>query len=350
MTLPTGIRKLATIIGIGAMVASLLGHVIVVFCLFRSWDAVAAVTVFPIWIWAIFGIAAAALALLLTRSKLAYFAAGIWVLTVLVGADERRSLIRGLAPTLHSDRDKARTVAGGGSVLRVATLNCMARNIDAVREVARFNPDIVFIQEAPSLMPLREVAAELWGEAGSTAGAWHCSILARGKLTPGKRPLLEHGTAATLELEDGRKIELMSIHLEHATTRWDLWRPSCWREHRDHHSERRNQLDTLLENFETGAEGRPRLFGGDFNAPPTSNLFNTIPDRYANAFGTAGKGLGNTFINSFPVLRIDHIYAGPGFSVLDARSARTVNSDHRMVIADVILVTGTPENASSTKP
>ena len=63
------------------MAASLLGHVVVVFCLFRSWDAVAAVTVFPIWIWAIFGIGCALVALVLTRSKIAYVAIAIWLAT-----------------------------------------------------------------------------------------------------------------------------------------------------------------------------------------------------------------------------------------------------------------------------
>ncbi len=339
-TMPPPLKTAAHALGFAAMAASLAGHVAVVFCLFRPWDEVAAVTVFPIWIWAALGIGVAVAGRLLTKSRLFWIPVFVWLLTVAIGADERRSLARGFSPTLHAWSKPPPPDGAAGTVLRIATINSKERNIDAVREVARFNPDVIFVQEAPAIGPLRTLATELWGESGSAAGAWHCAVLADGQLTtrPRASGMVQHGTGAMLTLADGREVELMSLHLEHATTRWDLWAPSCWREHRDKHRVRKTQLATLIGQLETTAAGRPAVFGGDFNAPPTSNLFDTVPASYQNAFGTAGKGLGNTFINGFPVLRIDHLYAGPGTRVLDARAARTEHSDHRMVIADVWIV------------
>jgi endonuclease/exonuclease/phosphatase family metal-dependent hydrolase len=348
MTFSKAIRKTATITGFGALVASLALHLVVLFCLFRSWDAVAAVTVFPVWVWAIFGLACAGAGFLLTGSKLAYVPALIWFLTAFFGADERRSLIRGISPTLHGERDKpAKAAPGSDRVLRVVTINCKERNVDAVREVTRFNPDIVFVQEAPHSKALRDLATEMWGKEGSVMGATFCAVLARGKLTRRPNVLFKHGTLAMLTLPDGREIELMSVHLAHAVTRVDLWNPATWRAHTERHRERRGQLDKLLTEFEKNGPDRPTLWGGDFNAPPTSNLFDSIPDHYVNAFGTAGKGLGNTFINGFPLLRIDHIYAGPGFEIIDARSAHSGHSDHRMVIADVLLKAPAPNSRPS---
>ncbi len=318
-----------------AVAVSLLLHAFVVFCFSDGRDALSAVAVFPIWLWALVGTLPAALAVPMLRSRWPLALGLLWAITAVVGADERRSLARGLAPTLEEARPPA--PAGGGKVLRVATLNCADRNTDAMREVGRFNPDIVFIQEAPSGAGLKAFAEEMFGDAGSTVGAWTCAIVARGQLSAPRRVLYEHGIAATLRLPDGVEIELMSIHLEHATTRWDLWRRSCWKEHRDTHRIRRGQLRELLAHLEADAGDRPKIFGGDFNSPPTSNLFDAIPDSYTNAFAAAGRGLGNTFINRLPVLRIDHIYTGPTFEVVDARSARTTHSDHRMVVCDIVL-------------
>ena len=318
-----------------AVIASLLLHAVVVFCFTDGRDALSAVAVFPIWLWALGGCLLAASAMPLLRSRWPVALVGLWVLSAAIGADERRSLMRGLTPSLEETRSEQPT--DGSRSIRVATLNCGGRSIDALNEVARFNPDIVFLQEAPSGAALRALAKEMFGADGTSAGAWNCAIIARGKLTPRRSILYQHGSGALLEMPDGTTLELMSVHLEHATTRWDLWSKSCWREHRDTHRERRDQLRQLLSNFETGADGRPRIFGGDFNAPPSSNLFEAIPEGYTNTFGAAGRGLGNTFINRLPVLRIDHIYAGSGFEVLDSRATRTTHSDHRMVISDLSL-------------
>ena len=75
----------------------------------------------------------------------------------------------------------------------------------------------------------------------------------------------------------------------------------------------------------------------DFNSSYQSNLYEVIPEKFTNAFDEAGKGVGNTFTIYFPVIRIDHIYPSNHFSIIDSRSVKTKNSDHRMVICDLII-------------
>ena len=89
--------------------------------------------------------------------------------------------------------------------------------------------------------------------------------------------------------------------------------------------------------MEEDAPGLPKIFGGDFNAPPTSNIFQAIPASYHNVFSHEGRGLGNTFVNRFPVLRIDHLFAGAEFEIVTARAVRTRHSDHRMLVCDLLI-------------
>ena len=132
----------------------------------------------------------------------------------------------------------------------------------------------------------------------------------------------------------------MSLHLERAITRWDLWNPKCWIEHNLKNQDRKKQLKLILTELKFHSNNRPIIFGGDFNSSYQSNLYNAIPKimgDFTNTFDKSGKGIGNTFTNYFPIIRIDHIYSSRHFSVVDSKSAKTQNSDHRMVISDLLL-------------
>ena len=62
----------------------------VMMCLSGRWDAVAAITIIPLWVWAFFGLAAAAGGLLACRTRSAALAALLWGGTLLAGPDEWR--------------------------------------------------------------------------------------------------------------------------------------------------------------------------------------------------------------------------------------------------------------------
>jgi hypothetical protein len=66
----------------------------------------------------------------------------------------------------------------------------------------------------------------------------------------------------------------------------------------------------------------------------TRESFRALAPRH-DAFGKAGRGWGNTILNSAPFLRIDQIWLSPELRAVDVYSQKTEHSDHRMVVCDV---------------
>ena len=86
----------------------------------------------------------------------------------------------------------------------------------------------------------------------------------------------------------------------------------------------------------------PVIIGGDLNAPPSSLVIRHLEQSgLTDAFTEAGWGYGYTYGHSMRLhqsyLRIDHIMLTPDFFVKSARVGGASGSDHRPVIADVIL-------------
>ena len=88
--------------------------------------------------------------------------------------------------------------------------------------------------------------------------------------------------------------------------------------------------------------GRPLIVAGDLNAPETSPVIRTLLDQgLRDAFSSAGLGYGYTHGHStklmIPFLRIDHILVSPEIGVADAFAGGRDGSEHRPVIADLLL-------------
>ena len=81
----------------------------------------------------------------------------------------------------------------------------------------------------------------------------------------------------------------------------------------------------------------PLIVGGDFNLAGNDALLRRLKPRLHDTFLVAGTGLGNTLINEFPFVRIDQIWASDHFQPLQVTVHRTQYSDHRLVVADLIL-------------
>ena len=330
--------KIARAIGWLALLISTILHSFILFSFNYNSDLLSIVTVFPIWLWSAIGLGFITISIICTKKKILVCFFGAWIITAILGSDEFTSLKRGIFPSLK----KSRTLADSAKpmeTLRVASINCNGRKIKAALESIDYNPDIIFLQESPSPKELQIIKNKLLDPTIQIVGGWDCAIIARGKLTKRNYPSLfyKHAAGAMLTLENGSAIELLCVHLERAVTRWDLWNKNCWTEHQKRSLERRDQLSQLLSKYEEFASDRPKIFGGDFNSPKNSNLFKIVSPEYTNAFSSIGKGIGNTFTNYFPVIRIDHIYSNSGLEPIDASAIRTVHSDHRMLICDFIL-------------
>jgi len=76
---------------------------------------------------------------------------------------------------------------------------------------------------------------------------------------------------------------------------------------------------------------------GDFNMPRLSPAYRRISAGYRDAFRAAGWGFGYTYRSNRPFQRIDYVFVGNGIGVRDCRVIGSRASDHRPVVADLVL-------------
>ena len=142
------IRFIRAFAGFAGPILSLGLHFAVTLCYINRWDKVAAVTVFPLWAWAIVGLLILAVSWLLSRNKFAIAVAAVWGVTAVVGADEIPGIVNSIKgkrlPLEHPQRQD------GKAVIRVATINCKNRSAEALLEAKSYAPDIVLVQESPA--------------------------------------------------------------------------------------------------------------------------------------------------------------------------------------------------------
>ncbi|MEO6963590.1 MAG: endonuclease/exonuclease/phosphatase family protein [Puia sp.] len=95
------------------------------------------------------------------------------------------------------------------------------------------------------------------------------------------------------------------------------------------------QADTVRRHLD--ASPYPVILCGDFNDVPNSYTYFHIKGDRQDAFIAKSFGIGRTYINISPTLRIDYIFPGKRFNVLQATVIQSPFSDHRPVIADLQL-------------
>jgi endonuclease/exonuclease/phosphatase family metal-dependent hydrolase len=82
----------------------------------------------------------------------------------------------------------------------------------------------------------------------------------------------------------------------------------------------------------------PFVLTGDFNDVPNSYSYFTIKDNdLQDAFLMTGLGIGRTFVNISPTLRIDYILTTKNFDIKQFNRIIKNYSDHYMLVADVQL-------------
>ena len=81
----------------------------------------------------------------------------------------------------------------------------------------------------------------------------------------------------------------------------------------------------------------PFVLTGDFNDVPNSYTYFTIKGDRKDAFTQSGKGIGRTFSNVAPTLRIDYIITDEQFTVDQYIRHFVPYSEHYPVIADLTL-------------
>lgn len=124
---------------------------------------------------------------------------------------------------------------------------------------------------------------------------------------------------ATIDL-GGTRVRLVATHLQ-----------------QDSAAARATQARALAD--EVTADDGPIVLLGDLNAEPGTPELAALTDHLADAWVAAGDGLGTTFPSDRPRLRIDAVLVSPGIAVTAAAVVASDASDHRAVVADLLIPT-----------
>ncbi|RZL00252.1 MAG: hypothetical protein EOP36_16450 [Rubrivivax sp.] len=219
-------------------------------------------------------------------------------------------------------------------------------------EVLQHDPDIVVMQDAAQFLDLRysppTVLKILFGQRDTFAFGQYI-VASRFPLKgcwPGWIPYngQNHSFVHCVVSANGTDFDLVTAHFVtpreglNAARHEGVKGLGVWR---DNMNKRLTQSGALAEQLR--AMKRPRVVAGDLNAPENSSVVQDLLDTgLRDAFSSAGKGYGYTHGHSLwpgiSFLRIDHILVSDDIGVSDAYVGGKVASQHRPVIADLLLV------------
>lgn len=219
----------------------------------------------------------------------------------------------------------------------LAGVNRIARDVRSIR------PDLVCFQETNPIGrrpdPLPQLEQALPG--------WHCASFSELAVFS-KWPILghelhmssAHGYRVFLQVDlqvRGRRLSVICLHLDTAM------KPESLANHRGRLSSylrgtadiRSLQVSELLH--VTRHMRGPLIIAGDFNTPPRGRTYGRMAGKFQDCFRRAGWGPGYSFRSDLPVMRIDYIWAGRGVTPCACNAPALAGSDHRPVVADIIL-------------
>jgi endonuclease/exonuclease/phosphatase (EEP) superfamily protein YafD len=243
-------------------------------------------------------------------------------------------LIALLAPRAVPDRAPA---GAAGVHLRVLSMNVAgdaAAARDVLRQIRGWRPDVVSLLE----LPPRAVAAYDAAGIGSVlpeqvlrplpgfSGTGLYSRLPLRRLPPPPGTLFGIA-AAQARLPGGVPVDLLSVHVPAPTSRG---------------AERHWRHDLRALPAAGAAPAPPRVLAGDFNATLDHAELRSVLDRgYRDASEQAGAALRPTWPAGRrvlpPLVTIDHVLADRRIRVISARSVPIFGSDHRGILADLLV-------------
>jgi vancomycin resistance protein VanJ len=253
-----------------------------------------------------------------------------------------------LFAVLFGDRFSPRTVSATDQAqIRVATLNVWYYhpNIDRVIAALRAQQaDIVALQELSSSQA-EAVVSQLRDE-------FPYSEVVRGRRLAllSRHPIKASGTLENLRAQwavldvGGRDIGLVNVHIHRnraATRRLPGidWLPIP----RNYDTRaQREQIEQLL--LELARPPQPYILVGDFNTSDRDTTYALLDAQLTDVYRAAEHGFGFTYPSqrqlgpvelSFPVVRIDYIWATPELTPHSAKVDCTSGSDHCMVVAEI---------------
>lgn len=221
-------------------------------------------------------------------------------------------------------------------------------------EIMQHDPDVLVMQDSGDVNHLEQRRPALFRAIVGdrhTYGYGQYLIASRFPLkecAPGWIPfnMQMHSFARCVLQAHGQEIDLVTVHFVtpreglNATRHEGLKGLKTWGDNVDN---RLSQAGLLAEQMRQFKPVRPRIVAGDLNAPESSAVVKTLLHTgLRDAFSSAGFGYGYTHGHSLKpglsLLRIDHILVSDSIGVVDADVGGKIASEHRPVIADLLLV------------
>jgi endonuclease/exonuclease/phosphatase (EEP) superfamily protein YafD len=254
---------------------------------------------------------------------------------------EWRSLLR-RADADQVERWEAARSGGGASgplALRVVTWNVSRERV--LPRLSPLRPDLCLFQE--SAAPSREDLAHpswsghVWhgGDDPGTLSRWPATVLPTEKVGPWTPPLL-----LRVDAPGDRRILVANARLVLPELVLAAVSPSDPHDLIEGHRRRVAQYDKLAALLaRTEAAERPSavVLCGDFNIPANAASLAPLRRTYLDVWAGGGLGWGGTMGEDLPLARIDQCWVSSGVGIVRARVNRGQPSDHRMLVADLLI-------------
>lgn len=319
------------------VLGSLVLHAVIILAFVFRVDGLALLLVVPLPLWCFLGLLFAVLAWWVLRAPLSWMMSVLWLLMLMLAADEVRVLANYATP---EPKKNTPLRANGKSVIRVMTLNCRSFELgNPVPEILAWKPDIVLLQEVHPFW-VRSIAEQLFQNDGGGDYRVHKAngIVSRWPIRDMVRQDAYRDLHVLIEQPDGAMLKVANVHLLSAVTDLRVWHWDCWRAHWQARKQRRAELLSTLKSFSRmmPEQELASIIGGDFNAPPQDSCFDLVEDNYDDGFMRAGVGWPNTFPARSSFLRLDRILCSSGLRAVRAKVLNLPTTDHRMVIVDFV--------------
>jgi hypothetical protein len=271
-----------------------------------------------------------------------------WLTAVVLGSAaalaltvEWRPLLRSVDPDRVRLWEAARSAEGraGPLALRVVTWNISRESV--LPRLSSLRPDLCLFQE--SAPPSRQdLAHPFWngyswrgGDDPGTLSRWPVTVLPTEKIGPWTPPLL-----LRIDAPGGRRILVANARLVLPEIVLAAVAPSDPHDFVEGHRRRVAQyenLAALLARTQAAEAASAVVLCGDFNTPATAASVAPLRRAYRDVWKVGGTGWGGTMGEDLPLARIDQCWVSSAVEVVQARVHRGQPSDHRMLVADLLI-------------